>query len=602
MSSLAGGRPLGALPGKDGTHFCVWAPKVERVELLLEEGRALTLERSSEGYASVFVPGLGAKARYRYRLDGRGPFPDPASRRQPEGVHGPSEVVDPTAYAWSDGAWAGLALEDLVLYELHVGTFTEEGTFAAAEGRLPALAELGVTAVELMPVADFPGNRSWGYDGVALFAPARAYGPPDALRSLVDRAHACGLGVVLDVVYNHLGPDGNYLGAYSPYYFDASRHTPWGAAVNFSGESSGPVRTFFLENAAHWLREYHLDGLRLDATHALVDDSPHHILADLAELGHAFAPRRLIIAEDERNLASLVSPPPGFGLDAVWADDLHHQIRRRLAGDHEGYFADYSGSAEDLAKTVERGFFYVGQTAPSKNKPRGTDPSGLPPERFVVSLQNHDQVGNRALGDRIHHLLGPASYRAAVTLVLCAPETPLLFMGQEWAATTPFLYFTDHPAELGVLVTEGRRREFAAFEGFRDPAARARIPDPQALSTYRASQLRWGERDREGHREVLRLHRRLLQLRREVILPRRRGLAVRSEGERALVLDGGDLAVVIELEGEGEVPLPLQLGSAPRQLFSTEDPLFALDPEPAVLSAAAARFRRPGALVLARTT
>ena len=591
---------LGAVVRPDGTHFRVWAPETAKIELLLEQGGALSMPSSKEGYGTLFVPHLGAGARYRYLLDGRGPFPDPASRRQPEGVHGPSEVVDPASFAWSDRRWPGVSLETLVVYEFHVGTFTEEGTFQAAARRLPALAELGVTAIELMPVAAFPGQRNWGYDGVALFAPASAYGSPDDLRALVDAAHALGIGVILDVVYNHLGPDGNYLGAFSRHYFDPSLHTPWGAALNFAGVASGPVREFFLENAAHWLREYHLDGLRLDATHAIEDRSARHLLAELARLGHALVPRRLVVAEDERNLSLLVAESPGYGLDAVWADDLHHQLRRRLAGDADGYFADFDGTAEDIAATLRRGFFYTGQLTRSTGRPRGTDPAGLPSERFIVSLQNHDQVGNRAFGDRLHHAIAPAAYRAGLALVLLAPETPLLFMGQEWAASTPFQYFTDHRPELARLVTEGRRREFAAFQGFREPEMRERIPDPQAESTFTNSKLRWDERTRPGHAEVLRLHQALLALRREWILPRRRRLRARAAGERVLLLDGGDLAVAVGLEGAGEVELPPELGSSPRVLLSTEQ--YAPDPASPVVAArggsSAVSFRRPGAVVL----
>jgi maltooligosyltrehalose trehalohydrolase len=595
---------IGAVTERGGTRFRVWSPETREVTLLLEDGGALPLSREPDGHHALVVPGVGAGARYRYRLDGKGPFPDPASRRQPDGVHGPSEVVDPSTYRWSDAGWSGLDPRALAVYELHVGTFTPEGTFAAAARRLPALAELGITAVELMPVAAFPGGRSWGYDGVALFAPAAAYGPPDDLRALVDTAHRCGLGVLLDVVYNHLGPDGNYLGAYSRHYFDPDLHTPWGAGLNFGGAESGPVRAFFLENAAHWLAEYHVDGLRLDATHAIIDRSARSILADLAELAHGLSPRRLAIAEDERNLAVQVKDPPaGYGLDAVWSDDLHHELRRCLAGDRDGYFADFGGTAGEIAGTLQRGWHYVGQPTLRTGKPRGTDPTGLPRERFVVCLQNHDQVGNRAFGDRLHHAVAPEAWRAGVALVLLAPETPLLFMGQEWAASSPFQYFTDHEPELGRLVTEGRRREFGSFEAFRDPAARERIPDPQAPSTFAASGLRWEERDLPGHAEVLRLHQALLRLRREEFLPRRDRLGARAVGARAVLLEAGDLAVAVQLGGGGEVALPDGLGGAPRILLSTEDAAFAPDPRPPALApaggGAVVTFQRPGAIVVA---
>ena len=593
---------LGAVPGSAGTRFRVWAPEVEGVELLLEGGGALRLERQEGGYHGALVKGVGAGSRYRYILDGRGPFPDPVSRYQPCGVHGPSEVVDPFAFPWTDETWEGIELGDLVIYELHVGAFTAEGTFAAAARRLPELAELGVTAVELMPLAAFPGRRNWGYDGVAPFAPAAVYGTPTDLRGLVDSAHRLGLGVLLDVVYNHLGPDGNYLGSFSPHYFDPSIHTPWGAALNFGDGSSEPVRAFFLENANHWLVEYHIDGLRLDATHAMVDRSERHLLADLADAAHRRSPRRLAIAEDERNLSTLLkSPPSGFGLDAVWSDDLHHELRRCLAGDQDGYFADFDGASSEIAETLQRGWYYTGQLSRRTGKPRGTDPSDLPRERFIICLENHDQVGNRAFGDWLHHGITAEAWRAGTALLLLAPETPLLFMGQEWAASTPFQYFTDHDAELGRRVTEGRRREFAAFLAFCDPGGRE-IPDPQAASTFEASCLRWAERSLPGHREVLKLHRALLRVRREEVVPRRSRLKARAVGPDAVLLDAGDLAVIVRLKAGGEVPLPPSLGPSPRVLLTTEDDEFAGDPAPPALfardSGATACFRRAGALVL----
>ena len=508
---------LGAIPEAGGTRFAVWAPKARAVEVVIVDGRAHALERGDDGIFAGRVPGVGAGARYCYRVDGGRGLPDPASRWQPEGVHGPSEVIDPSAFAWSDTRWEGLRGRALVIYELHVGTFTSAGTFAAAEARLDELVSLGVSAVELMPVAEFPGRWNWGYDGVDLFAPSHSYGHPDDLRRLVDGAHRRGLAVILDVVYNHLGPDGAYLSAYSPYYFTDRHKSPWGDGVNLDGPHSEHVRAFFMENALHWIDEYHVDGLRLDATHALQDDSRRHFLAELAarvrqEAGHRGA---LLIAEDERNLDRLVRDEGegGFGLDAVWADDFHHHVRRLLAGDSEGYFASFSGTTRDLANTMARGWFFVGQACHT-GKPRGTNPSGIPLNRFVICLQNHDQVGNRALGERLHHQVDLASYRAASALLLCAPETPLLFMGQEWAASAPFLYFTDHEPELGSKVTEGRREEFSAFSAFADPATRDRIPDPQAASTFRRSQLQWDERDAMPHAGVWRLYQALLARRR----------------------------------------------------------------------------------------
>jgi len=513
---------LGAWPEAGGTSFRVWAPGRKHVELVLNPGlpspRRHDLTLAGDGTFTGSVPDAAAGAAYAYMLDGDGPFPDPASRFQPQGVHGPSAIVDPHAYRWSDQAWRGVPLREAIIYELHVGTFTPAGTFAGVVERLPYLAELGVTVIELMPVADFPGLRNWGYDGVSLFAPSRAYGVPDDLRRLVDTAHSLGLAVLLDVVYNHFGPDGAYHSTFSPFYLSARHQTPWGAAVNLDGDGAALVREFFIENALHWLHEYHIDGLRLDATHGLIDDSPRHLVAEIAARVRASIPDRtvLLIAEDDRNLATIVRPPEdgGWGLDAVWADDLHHHVRRLSAGDRDGYYEDYSSSLTDIATTIRQGWFYRGQFSAYQGKPRGTDPVGVPLERMVVCLQNHDQIGNRPFGERLNHQIEPALFRALSALLLCLPETPLLFMGQEWAASTPFLFFTDHHAALGRLVTEGRRAEFSRFTAFADPVTRTRIPDPQASSTFEASRLAWDERRKAPHAGVLELYRALLRLRR----------------------------------------------------------------------------------------
>ena len=514
---------VGAWPSADGVHFRVWAPDAVEVELVFDDdGSGLVsvlLDKAPDGYFAAVVAEARPGMRYAYRIDGRGPFPDPASRFQPEGIHGPSEIVDPAAFAWNDAAWKGPDVDALVIYELHVGTFTPAGTFAAAIEKLPELAALGVTAVELMPLADFPGGRGWGYDGVDLYAPARCYGRPDDLRRFVDEAHRLGLAVLIDAVYNHLGPDGNYLSQFSLYYFSTSHQTDWGTGPNFDGEHSDEVDAFFVENALHWVHEYHVDGLRLDATHAMMDEGDRHILEILAtavhEAGEASGRRTLIIVEDERNLDTLVRPQTdgGFGMDAVWADDLHHQIRRAVTGENDGYFADYTGTSSDIAETLRKGWYYCGQPSPRKRMPRGTDPAGLPARCFVVCIQNHDQIGNRAFGERLSHQIDPAAFRAASALLLCAPQTPLIFMGQEWAASSPFQYFTDHDEELGALVTEGRRREFRHFHAYNDPNIRTRIPDPQAESTFQTAKLNWEERDQEPHAATLRLYRDLLSLR-----------------------------------------------------------------------------------------
>jgi maltooligosyltrehalose trehalohydrolase len=622
---LAAWRPtLGAWPAAEGIHFRVWAATARRVELVLESGRRagsiVPMTAEATNVFAAVVPGISAGDLYRYRLDGRGPYPDPASRSQPQGVHGPSEVVDATQFAWSDTDWRGVELDALIAYELHVGTYTPAGTFAGVIERLPYLRDLGVTAIELMPVGAFAGQRNWGYDSVAIFAPARSYGTPDDLRRLVDAAHRHEIGVLLDVVYNHVGPDGAYLSVFSPHYFSTRHRTPWGVAVNFDGPHSRRVRDFFIENALHWLHEYHLDGLRLDATHALFDDSPRHVLAELSgrirgACDHGRR-RALLIAEDHRNLATLVRPRRGggWGLDAVWADDLHHQLRRMLAGDDDGYYRDFSGSAADLATTVRSGWFYRGQYSEYLGGPRGTDPSGLSPRQFVVCIQNHDQVGNRALGERLNHQIDPAAYRAASALLLCIPETPLLFMGQEWAASSPFLYFTDHHPELGRLVTEGRRAEFARFAAFADPQARERIPDPQAEPTFAASRLCWEEGIAPAHRATRRLYRALLRLRRGLELLRRdtwQGFTAHARGDGGLFLryatGSESLVVAVRLRGAGEVIVadaPEAASGSWAVLLHTEDRRFSLDPHPARMtrtgSEIVVHFARPGAVVLHR--
>ncbi len=556
---------VGARPADGGTRFRVWASAHQRVDVVVgRTGGASAvhpLVRGADGVFAGFAPGVHAGDRYVYRLDGAGAFPDPASRFQPDGVHGPSEVIDPSTYKWHDAQWPGRPMADLVVYELHVGTFTADGTFAAATRRLGELADLGVTAIELMPVADFPGDHNWGYDGVALWAPSRAYGRPDDLRRLADTAHQLGLAVLLDVVYNHLGPDGNYLAAFSPHYFSSRHRTPWGDAINYDDADSGPVRAFVTGNAAYWVGEFHIDGLRLDATHAIVDDSATNILADVARAARRAAPGRqvVVIAEDNRNLVRLVRPESegGYGLDGVWSDDFHHIVRRMLAGDHEGWFADFAGTTGELATALRRGWLHAGT-------PRGTDPSGIPLERFVIALQTHDQVGNRAYGDRLHHAIDLAAWRAASLLLLLSPETPLLFMGQEWGASTPFRYFTDHNPELGALVTEGRRQEFKAFSAFADPAVRHRIPDPQAPETFLRSRLDWSERSGEPHASLLRFTRELLHLRRETVARLPAGAimvrAVGADGVCLLRKAGHDARLLVaRLAGAGPLTVPPEL-------------------------------------------
>lgn len=581
---------LGAFVDNAGVSFRVWAPTRSQVDLVLDPLSAAPryehLQRSGDGTFAGTFDTVRPGDFYMYLLDGDGPYPDPCSRHQPQGVHGPSAVADPLEFEWSDRGWQGVPLERAVIYELHVGTFTPAGTFAAIVEQLPYLAGLGVTAIELMPVADFPGSRNWGYDGVSLFAPCRRYGTPDDLRRLVDTAHRVGLAVLLDVVYNHFGPDGAYCTVFSPFYRSSRHQSPWGPAINLDGDQSGPVRAFFIENALHWLHEYHVDGLRLDATHWLLDDSTPHFVAELATRVRESVTDRtvLLVAEDERNLARIVSRPEegGWGLDAVWADDFHHHIRRRSAGDSDGYYQDYSGSIADLAATLRQGWFYCGQHSEYAGASRGTDPAGVPLERMIFCLQNHDQIGNRPFGRRLHHQIDPALFRALSALLLFAPETPVLFMGQEWATTSPFLFFTDHHQELGRLVTEGRRREFSRFNAFADEETRAHIPDPQAASTFEASRLDWDERVLAPHAGMLELYRALLRLRRTEkaleagtrfdVIELDDGVALARGDAR-----GGALLLVARLRGSGEYEYDHQGPTIPGRwnlVLSTEEPRF----------------------------
>ena len=478
------------------------------------------LEARGDGYFELLVPEAKPGSLYFFVVDGQR-LPDPYARYLPQGVHGPASVMA------SEYAFRHLPpvrpLSQQVIYELHIGTFTDEGTFDAARRRLPALVDLGITTIELMPIAAFAGERGWGYDGVALFAPHAAYGTPDQLRELIDAAHALGLSVLLDVVYNHFGPSGNYLAAYATSYFRSDTANAWGQSPNFEDPR---LRALVLDNARYWLRELGFDGLRIDASHAIVDASAKHILTELAEVAHELEPRQLLIAEDERNLAELVT---ANGVDAIWADDFHHQVRVSLVGERAGYYAAFEPPAQRVADVINRGWLYAGQVSPLTGRPRGSSADPLPAEALVYCIQNHDQIGNRALGDRLDSVAGHEAFRAASLLLLFLPMTPLLFMGQEWAASTPFLYFTDHDAELGALVSEGRRREHADFHGPTNE-----LPDPQALTTFQRSKLRWSERELPEHRATLELYRAALSLRRsDPVLSRSRRehlLAQASEG------------------------------------------------------------------------
>jgi maltooligosyltrehalose trehalohydrolase len=606
---------FGALPERDGVRFRTFAAASRDLHLEIQSGAAAGLHRlepAGEGMQERFIAGAGAGDRYAYVIDGAR-RPDPASRCQPDGVHGPSEIIDPDAFRWRHGRWR-FSPDNLVIYELHVGTFTDRGTFAAARERLPALGALGVTAIELMPVAEFPGRRNWGYDGVGLFAPSHNYGPPDDLRAFVDAAHGLGLGVLLDVVYNHLGPEGAYLPQFHPEYITDRRATPWGGAINLDGPGSVPIRRFIVDNAVHWVREYRLDGLRLDATHSLLDDGRVHIVSDLAAAVRSAAGRPLaLIAEDHRNLTALVEPRErsGWALDGIWADDFHHVVRRRLAGDAYAYYQDYEGSTDELARTLTQGWLFTGQHSHHGGSRRGTDPSATPMHRFVICLQNHDQVGNRATGDRLHHGIDAAAWRAASALLLTAPMTPLLFMGQEWAASSPFQYFTDLEPELGTLVTEGRRREFKDFPEFAGPAGLARIPDAQDAATFERSRLDWSERSAPAHAASLALYTDLLRLRNTHPALGASG-ATSADAEAVdddtIAMWRGEgterFVIVVRLTGAGTVTVDT---GAPRSgaatVLTTEDPRFAIDPRPMQVETDRGRiaivFHRPGAVILA---
>jgi len=522
--------------------FRVWAPGAESVELELPP-RRIAMNAEPMGWWSVDVDAR-APAEYAFIVDRGEPLPDPRSPWQPFGVHGASRTVDHGAFRWTDERWQAPPLASGVVYELHVGTFTPEGTFDAAIGRIPHLVDLGVTHVEVMPVNEFPGEWGWGYDGVDLYAPHHAYGGPEGLKRLVNALHEAGLAAILDVVYNHLGPCGNYLSNFGP-YFTSTVRTPWGDAINFSEAGSDEVREFFLGNALMWLRDYHFDGLRLDAVHAIVDTSAVHVLEELAdrveELEREMGRHLVLIAESDLNDSRLIRPRElgGYGLDAQWSDDLHHALHTILTGERGGYYADF-GCMRQLAKALETGFVYDGCYSEYRGRRHGRPLGEVAKSKLVTSLQNHDQVGNRAAGERISALAPAERVKAGAALILLAPFVPMVFQGEEWAASTPFLYFTDHidPA-LGRMVSEGRKNEFRAF-GW-EPES---VPDPQEFATFQRSKLDWDERERGAHRDVLRWYRELIALRRRL---RGDARVEFSEAERWLRMDRGGASVFVNL-------------------------------------------------------
>ena len=594
-----GSLPIGAeMMSGGGVRFRVWADRNHRVEVVIGEdpqqkgGYAYELAPEEAGYFSALVPQANAGDYYLFRLDGKPElYSDPASRFQPRGPFGPSQVVDPRQYPWQDAAWPGLHREGQVLYEMHVGTFTKEGIFASAAEELDELADLGITVIELMPVADFAGRFGWGYDGVNLFAPTRLYGTPDDFRSFVDRAHMVGLGVVLDVVYNHFGPAGQHLSAFSEHYFTDRYKTDWGRAINFDGANAGPVRQFFLANAAYWIDEFHCDGLRLDATQSIHDASDEHILAAIGNRVRAAGKRRatLLVAENEPQDTRLVRAGErgGYGLDALWNDDFHHAAMVRLSGRREAYYSDYRGSPQEFISAVKYGTLYQGQRYQWQKKRRGTPAFGLPATAFVHYIQNHDQIANSAHGLRCHELAAAGCYRAMTAVLLLAPATPMLFQGQEFAASTRFHFFADHPPDLARRVYRGRVDFLTQFPSIGDPEVQAFLPDPADPATVERCKLDFSERT--SHQAYYAMHRDLLRLRREdpvIAAPGRATIDGAVLAPDAFVLRffgdvaGDDRLLLVNFGVEVRLdpaPEPLLAPSAGRRwhvIWSSEDPAY----------------------------
>jgi malto-oligosyltrehalose trehalohydrolase len=548
--------PFGAELWKDGSvRFRLWAPSHWEIQLELDdETELLPMRTIGDGWHELVTDHARPGTRYRFVLPGDRRVPDPASRYQPKDVHGPSEVVDPTGYAWTDTGWRGRPWEEAIVYELHIGAFTAAGTFRAAIDKLEHLVALGVTAIEIMPVSDFPGAWNWGYDGVLPFAPDATYGRPEDLKRLVNAAHARGLMVLLDVVYNHFGPEGAYVHAIAPEMFTDRHKTPWGAAINMDGPSSGPVREYFIHNALYWIEEFHIDGLRLDAVHAILDETPQHILTDLAERVRAAAPDRHVhlILENEENAAHRLQRREGGpeGLNegdigprwytAQWNDDVHHVLHVAATGEDQGYYADYKGDTEKLGRAIAEGFAFQGEMMPYRGHPRGEPSAALPPTAFVAFIQNHDHIGNRPFGDRLTAIASPAAVRAVAAVYLLLPQVPMLFMGEEWAAAQPFPFFCDLGPGLADAVRNGRRREFARFPAFSDPATMHRIPDPTVEETFAAAKLAWDDVLSEPHAGWLDWYCRVLAVRHAAILPClpqiRRGASYRVIGDGAVVV------------------------------------------------------------------
>ncbi|MGZ5553122.1 MAG: malto-oligosyltrehalose trehalohydrolase [Chthoniobacterales bacterium] len=572
--------PIGAEPMGDGrTHFRVWAPKAKRVDVVLEESAESAaqrtfhpLEAEAGGYFSGIAPAK-AGALYRFRLDGAENFhPDPASRFQPDGPHGSSAVVDPKSFAWSDQDWRGIKLRGQVLYEMHIGTFTPEGTWAAAAKQLPELVDVGITTVEVMPIADFAGEFGWGYDGVDLFAPTRLYGTPDDFRAFVNTAHSLGMGVILDAVYNHLGPEGNYLRVFSNDYFTARYENEWGDSLNFDGPNSAAVREFFITNGRYWIDEFHLDGFRFDATQSIHDQSGDYILGEIGRAARAAAGERAIIlvAENEPQHTKLVRPRSmgGDGLDGLWNDDLHHSSIVALTGQHEAYYSDYRGTPQEFISAAKYGYLFQGQLYGWQETERGQPTFGVGPESFIAFIENHDQVSNSARGDRVRFKTSPGRYRAMTALLLLGPWTPMLFQGEEYGASTPFVYFIDAQGELRDAIKKGRFKFLEQFPSLASDEVQAQLPPPSDPESFRQCKLDFSERGKFPH--LYDLHRDLLRLRRDDARFREQKMG----GVDGAVL--GDKSFVLRFFGEDDDDRLLVVNFGKRQVMaSLPEPLLA---------------------------
>ena len=570
--------PVGAevQPGR-GVHFRVWAPRCQRVDVVLEgTAGAHALENEGNGYFSGMVGAAADGTRYRYRLDGANAFPDPASRFQPEGPHGPSQVVDPSRFAWNDRAWRGVPLAGQVVYEMHVGTFTPEGTYEAAAGKLAHLAETGITVIEMMPVAEFAGPFGWGYDGVNLFAPSHLYGNPDDLRSFVNTAHSLGVAVILDVVYNHFGPEGNYLSFFSGDYLTHRQKNDWGDSINFDGPNSGPVREFFITNGRYWIDEFHFDGFRFDATQSISDQSDEYIVGAIGRAARATAGERslILVAENEEQEAKLVRPRKegGDDLDGVWNDDWHHSAIVALTGRNEAYYTDYKGTPQEFISAAKYGYLYQGQPYCWQEALRGTTTSGIPPAAFVSFLENHDQVSNAIAGERIRFSTSPGKYRAMTALLLLGPWTPLLFQGQEFGASSPFVYFADLSKDLNKAIRKGRFDFLRQFPAMRSDEVQALLPDPADARVFEKCKLDFSEREKNRH--LYDLHRDLLRLRRE---------DARFKEQKSGAVDGAVLtnsSFVLRFFGTDRDDRLLIVNYGPRvRLEPVPEPLLAPPPE-----------------------